>query len=384
MKKIEQFVTIIQDNRILNAIKSAIIKMAYINIGLAVFIFIFAFTKMETSKTILDLYTLYCLSIGFLMSYFVSMELSSKKQVHYGVVIAVLIGFMFPVLYSEGFESTFPLISLFLTALFYGFFTSIDKLKLKGHTIPQAVFDYYEKTVPVIIVSALALLITLKFPSIILYMAKIILLITTAFSNLWMILLVVILICLFWILGIHGVGVIGTLIRPFWFHMMIINGALILNNHPAIYIGSEAFLQWTVWIGGSGCTIGLSFLLRYFSKSSHLRNMGKESLISNIHNINENIIFGVPVVSNKIFTIPFILAPVSNAIIAYIAFSKNWVTIPSIVSPWVLPAPIGIFISTLGDYRSIILSLVLIMVSVLIYYPFFRKYDRLLVIEEQK
>ena len=166
------------------------------------------------------------------------------------------------------------------------------------------------------------------------------------------------------------------MVRPFWLYMMIVNGYMVLQGKPIPYIGSEAFLQWAVWIGGSGCTIGLSILLFKFSKSKQLKELGKEAIIPNIFNINENIVFGVPIVDNKHFRIPFFAAPIICAIIAYTTFSLGWVTIPAVVSPWVLPGPIGIFISTLGDFRSIILSLVLISVSTLVYLPFFIQYDK--------
>lgn len=78
---------------------------------------------------------------------------------------------------------------------------------------------------------------------------------------------------------------------------------------------------------------------------------------------------------NPILIPPFILAPLVNATIAYIALSTGMVNRLVAIPPWTLPGPIGAFIATGGDYRAIILNLLLIVLSVVIYYPFFKKYD---------
>ena len=74
--------------------------------------------------------------------------------------------------------------------------------------------------------------------------------------------LIVVITCLFWILGIHGVAVIGTLIRPFWFQMIFLNAFAQINGFTCPYIANEIFYQWFVWVGGSGCMIGLVLLMR--------------------------------------------------------------------------------------------------------------------------
>lgn len=119
------------------------------------------------------------------------------------------------------------------------------------------------------------------------------------FSSIVGCLLIVVLTCYFWYCGIHGVSIIGTLIRPFWTQMLMVNFINVLLNVPMTYIVTEGFFQWYVWIGGSGATLGLAILCRYFAKSRNLKKLGQESLFSGLFNINEQILFGLPIIQNE-------------------------------------------------------------------------------------
>lgn len=376
MHHIEKFVSTIQTNRPINAIKTAIIKVAYINIGIAFFIFLFAFFNLNPNPIYIDLYRIYCIAIALGMGYIVSEELIQESQEHYKIITVLMCAFVGVVFIQSAYITVYPLIALIISVIVHYTMALSDKVSIKNSVIPQAVSDYFNRIIPVLIVLSLGISLVLIVPDALILLADIFIAITAFVSGIYFMLLIIITVCSFWILGIHGVGVIGTLVRPFWFYMMIVNGYLVLHHLPAVYIGTETFLQWAVWIGGSGCTVGLSILLLKFSKSKTLRELGKDAFIPNLFNINENIIFGAPIVENKHFKIPFFAAPIACAIIAYITFRIGWVTVPAVVAPWVLPAPIGIFISTLGDFRSIVLSFVLIIVSTLVYLPFFARYDK--------
>lgn len=189
-------------------------------------------------------------------------------------------------------------------------------------------------------------------------------------------------ITMLWSCGIHGVSVIGAVARPIWLELLNQNadalaaGAKVLPN-----IAPEPFYQWFIWIGGSGGTLGL-VLLMLTSKSLHLKNLGRASIIPGIFNINEPIIFGAPVMLNPFLVIPFIVGPVVTTIISYIAMSMNLVGRPVILAPWTFPAPIGAFLSTNGSFGAVILCLLNIAIATLIYFPFFKAYERKLLSEE--
>ena len=79
---------------------------------------------------------------------------------------------------------------------------------------------------------------------------------------------------------------------------------------------------------------------------------------------------------------PFLLAPMLSAAVAYTAFSLEWVTRPYLETAWTLPAPLGAYLSTGGDYRAVLLQLLNLGLGVLVYWPFVRRYDRRLLARE--
>lgn len=186
----------------------------------------------------------------------------------------------------------------------------------------------------------------------------------------------------FWSFGIHGWSIVGSLARPIWITLLDANTAAYVAGQPIPHIGAEPFYQWFIVIGGSGCTIGLAILLLLRSKSSYGKALGKTAFLPAIFNINEPIIFGTPIVLNPILIPPFILTPMVCATIAWIATNLGLVNRVVASAPWTLPGPIGAYLATGGDIRASILNILLIIISILIYYPFFRIYDNKLLQEE--
>ncbi len=198
------------------------------------------------------------------------------------------------------------------------------------------------------------------------------------------VLLLVFLITGFWSFGIHGVSIIGSLARPLWLQLIDANTAAVAAGSAPTAIAAEPFFQWFIWIGGSGCTIGLAILLAFRAKSKYASSLGKTCFLPAVFNINEPIIFGTPIVLNPVLIIPFILTPMITATIAWIATSLGLVGKVVMTAPWTLPGPIGAYLATGGDWRAIVLNIVLIIVSVIVWYPFFKMYDNDLLKEEQE
>lgn len=196
------------------------------------------------------------------------------------------------------------------------------------------------------------------------------------------VILLIFLITGFWSFGIHGVSIIGSLARPLWLQLLDVNTAAAAVGSAPTAIAAEPFFQWFIWIGGSGCTIGLAILLAFRSKSKYASSLGKTCFIPSLFNINEPVIFGTPIVLNPILIIPFILVPIVCAVIAWVATTLHLVGHVVITAPWTLPGPVGAYIATGGDFRAAILNVILIAVSVIIYYPFFKIYDNNLLKEE--
>ncbi|QKJ86098.1 PTS system, cellobiose-specific IIC component [Paramixta manurensis] len=207
--------------------------------------------------------------------------------------------------------------------------------------------------------------------------------IISASDSLPAILIAVLLCHLLWFAGIHGAVIVGGILQAFWLTNLGINQQDLTAGQPVTHVFIEPFWQFFIVIGGSGSTMGL-VLLYLRSRSAHLRTIGKLSIIPGMFNINEPVIFGSPVVMNPLLFIPFICAPLVNATIAYTATRTELVNHVISLAPWTTPAPIGAAWSTGWDFRAIILVAVLVGISTLIYYPFFRMYERQLLQQERE
>lgn len=173
--------------------------------------------------------------------------------------------------------------------------------------------------------------------------------------------------------GVHGVSVINALFLTFWMQWLVANSEAHLAGQAMPYVTAYPFYQWFVWIGGAGATLpAVLMLLR--ARHPHARRIARIALLPSLFNINEPFIFGIPIVLNPIFAVPFVLAPVACASVAYLALQAGLVARPFIEVPWVLPCFLGAPLST-GDGRALVLLLVCAVLSGLIWWPFLRAWQ---------
>ena len=190
----------------------------------------------------------------------------------------------------------------------------------------------------------------------------------------------------FWFFGIHGASIVGSIARPLWLTLLEANTTAVAAGVAGTQlpsISAEPFYQWFIFIGGAGTTIGLAILLVTVCKSKYAKDLGRIAFFPALFNINEPIIFGAPIVLNVTLAIPFVLTPVVCGVISWFATVLGLVNRVSVNAPWTLPGPIGAYLATGGDFRAIILSVVLILVSILIYYPFVKVWDKQYLSQEQ-
>ena len=155
-------------------------------------------------------------------------------------------------------------------------------------------------------------------------------------------------------LAIHGVSIVGSIARPLWLTLLEQNANAVAAGAagtalPAI--SAEPFYQWFIWIGGSGCTIGLALLLVTVCRSKYLKDLGRLAVVPAIFNINEPLIFGTPIVLNLTLAIPFIFTPMICAVIAWVVTSMGLVNQVIVTAPWTLPAD-WCLPGTGGDWRA--------------------------------
>ncbi|ENJ6138173.1 TPA: PTS sugar transporter subunit IIC [Bacillus cereus] len=244
--------------------------------------------------------------------------------------------------------------------------------------VPPSVSRSFEALIPAAFVIIIMSLITVVFKVDVHYVVdKLAAPLVKAGDSYFGVIIPVFLITFFWSFGIHGVSVVGTVARPLWDVYLGKNGEAVASGASQFpFIAPEPFYQWFIWIGGSGATLGLVLAMIVFGRSKYSKALSRTCIVPGIFNINEPVIFGLPIVLNPILIIPFVITPLVTATIAYAATAMGFVTPTHIMPPWTLPAPIGAYLATGGDWRAIVLVLINIAISFLIYLPFFKMYDK--------
>jgi PTS system cellobiose-specific IIC component len=181
---------------------------------------------------------------------------------------------------------------------------------------------------------------------------------------------IVLLVHVLWFFGLHGTNIMSPVLQSIY-------GVAMVDNTNAYQQGQEIPYKWVagsfeafVWPGGAGVTLVLIISILLLSKRADYKTVGKLGIGPGLFNINEPVMFGMPVVLNPIMLIPFIVAPLVTATIAYFATMAGLVN-PVVVNViWVMPTIISGFLATAGDWRAIVLTLVNLAVAFVIWAPF--------------
>lgn len=204
-------------------------------------------------------------------------------------------------------------------------------------------------------------------------------------QSLFSVLIVTVFVQLFWFFGIHGPNVLAPVLDGVFLQAQLVNTNIIQKGYNGL-TGQKGLLEaisdgkaylWTrgsfdayAWFGGSGGTLMLLIAIIMFSKRADYREVAKLGMGPGIFNINEPIMFGLPVVFNPILFIPFILAPFVSVIIGWTATYLGLVAPVSTVVPWPTPAILYSFLATAGDWRAPLVTIVCMIVSFIIWAPF--------------
>ncbi|WP_281744268.1 PTS sugar transporter subunit IIC [Thermanaerovibrio acidaminovorans] len=201
-------------------------------------------------------------------------------------------------------------------------------------------------------------------------------------NNVWGAIGTVFSISMLWSVGLNGGTIVNGIMRPFWVPLQEANLAAIEAGKLPPNIITEQFFD-LVWIGGAGATLAVVILLLIRSRSTQYRELAKVSLLPGLFNINEPIMFGLPVVLNPLNMIPLVLGPVAITVINYYAMAWGLVAKPTgVVLPWTTPPIIQGFLIT-GSISGAILQVVDVLVVMLIWYPFIKISDARRASEEE-
>lgn len=174
---------------------------------------------------------------------------------------------------------------------------------------------------------------------------------------------------LMWFFGIHGGNVLEYATQNLFDFAVGANSQIISEN-----IYNSAFLNVFVAMGGCGTIWSLILAVVIFSKRRNNRRLATIAMVPGVFNISEIIIFGLPVVFNPIFFLPFILTPVVLVLTSAFAINVGLVPPPTYLVSWTTPVILGGYMAT-GSVSGAILQLVNLGIGILIYAPFVKLYD---------
>ncbi|HEV4018199.1 TPA: PTS transporter subunit EIIC [Streptococcus pneumoniae] len=187
----------------------------------------------------------------------------------------------------------------------------------------------------------------------------------------------------FWFVGIHGPSIVEPAIAAITYANAEVNLNLLQQGMHADKILTSGTQMFIVTMGGTGATLVVPFMFMWLTKSKRNRAIGRASVVPTFFGVNEPILFGAPLVLNPIFFIPFIFAPIANVWIFKFFIETLGMNSFTANLPWTTPAPLGLVLRTNFQVLSFILAALLIVVDVVIYYPFLKVYDEQILEEER-
>lgn len=337
-----------------------------------------------------------------IMGLFVIVGIGYKLTEHYGGeaiyggVVALAAFLILTPQVLEGVSGVIPTASLGAEGMFLGIFTAFISAELyrffvqKDWTIkmpagvPGAVAKSFSALIPITMTLTVFLIVRIgfsytPFDTIQNFIYTIIQEPLTALgSGLPATLIAVLLIQVFWFFGLHGQIIINSVFDPIWY-------ALNDENLKAFQAGAELpnivtkqFIDsFLVGMGGTGMTFAVIILIFIIGRSRQLKELGKLGAPAGIFNVNEPMIFGLPIVMNPLIIIPWLIAPVVVTIITYFAMASGLVPPPAgIIVPWTTPPIISGFLATGNAWQGAVLQAFNLLVVVLIWWPFLKILDK--------
>ncbi|MFB6468393.1 PTS cellobiose transporter subunit IIC [Cytobacillus sp. Hz8] len=398
----------LNNNRYLTALRDGFMVALPLIIFGSIFVVIanFPFLDHIISK---DAYTAYQNALGpasaatlSIMGLFVIIGIGYKLTEHYGGeaiygAVVALAGFLIltPQVLDKvtGVIPTFTLgaqgmflgiITAFVAAELYRFFVNKNWTIKMPNGVPGAVSRSFSALIPITLTLTVFLVVRIlfsytSFDTVQNFIYTIIQEpLTKLGSGLPATIVAVLLIQVFWFFGLHGQIIVNSVFDPIWY-------ALNDENLKAFQAGTELpniitkqFVDsFLVGMGGTGMTLGVVFLIFLIGRSRQIKELGKLGGPAGIFNVNEPIIFGLPIVMNPLILIPWLLAPVVVTIITYVAMSTGLVPPPAgIIVPWTTPVIINGFLATGNHWQGGALQLVNLLVVMAIWWPFLKILDK--------
>ncbi|CIV90247.1 PTS system transporter subunit IIC [Streptococcus pneumoniae] len=179
---------------------------------------------------------------------------------------------------------------------------------------------------------------------------------------------------------IHGQSVVNGVVTALLLSNLDANKAMLASGNLSLengaHIVTQQFLDSFLILSGSGITFGLVVAMLFAAKSKQYQALGKVAAFPAIFNVNEPVVFGFPIVMNPVMFVPFILVPVLAAVIVYGAIATGFMQpFSGVTLPWSTPAILSGFL--VGGWQGVVTQLLVLVISTVVYFPFFKIQDRL-------
>lgn len=268
-----------------------------------------------------------------------------------------------------------------VTVKIFHFFVKRDILVKMPDGVPPEVIKSFEALIPGTVILAIALLLRVgmehtSYGTIHDFVYKMLALPLRALGTSYIgSILTVFAISILWSVGINSGSMVNGFVRPFWLENQAENIAALQAGQPLPHVITEQFFDM-IWMGGAGVTLSLLLAIVIFAKSKHIKSVGAIGIVPGIFNINEPVLFGLPIILNPIMLIPFNIVPIVMVTTQYIAMNIGLVSKPlGVAFPWPTPAVISGFI-TVGDFSGALIQIANLIIGAMIYLPFLRIIDK--------
>lgn len=290
-----------------------------------------------------------------------------------------------------GAKGLFPaiIVALLSTRLYAFFFDKKITIKMP-ESVPPVIANSFAGLFPAIIVGTIFLFISYGFGftsygSFAQFVYDIISMpLQNLSGNVWSLVFIVFIQMILWFFGLHGSLVVGSFITALYLPMDTVNMEMVLAGVPNSELPNimgKTFYSLYAGIGGAGGTLSLCILLVLMSKSKKNKAIGNLAVVPGCFTINEPIVFGYPLILNPIMAIPFITVPLIQVIIAYGVTAIGLVPkLSGVQVPFGMPVIFNAFIA--GGWQNAVLQVVLVLIGIAIYYPFFKISDKQALMEE--
>ena len=183
------------------------------------------------------------------------------------------------------------------------------------------------------------------------------------------------LVTMLWSVGINGDNALDAIVAPIFLQYLAANVEAVTAGRPLPYVTAYGFFTNFVNVGGTGATIALALVL-WNSKEPGFQKISRLSLPTQIFQINEPIFFGLPIVLNPIFMVPYVLNALILTTGSYLLMDWHVIHKPFVNIPWTTPPIIGHYLVSGGDWRAAVWGAVSIVIAMLVYFPFAKAAER--------